>query len=156
MVSIVYVKTFCDKPIPDVFNHIAHLINGVDGVCISKYIHLHADDRTCPADYGSKIVFIQYPNTGHVYKLDELAMFVDDRYTTLYFLSPYYAIVLFKYDLSDSLWHLIRPLMPSPDLVCNAKVANLAYTAKSRQVRYIDTSLKGAVFDQQDILLDMQ
>ena len=132
MSSIVYIRTFCSRPFPNLVQELVHAIDGIGGIRICTDIKLHSEDRTGPSDYDTKIAFNTHPNTNHVYKLGDLPVFIDDRYTTVYLSAPYDIYVLFKRKLYDSPWNLIKHVIPVPDIVYSPHVVALPITSSYR------------------------
>lgn len=132
---------------------IKYILNNFQGIKIITKIDVHTKDRLSVDDYDKKIAFNFLPETGNVYKLGNFQIYVDNRYTTMYFGLPYdfFCIVSNNFKLPNA-WNIVKTLLPKPETVYNPTI--IAMPKKNINTNgklLIDTSLKSAVFDYVDL-----
>lgn len=145
------VSFFSAEP-PSFARDVAHASDGLRGISVLTYLTIHDEDRKCPADYDTKIAFSHQPKSGRVYKLGDLPVYIDDKYTSLYFSCPYDLFIIFRKDLTNNAWNLVKHLAPLPEVVYNPQVSPERTVVGD--VTYVSTAFKPAVFDRNDILVE--
>lgn len=138
----VFVVSFFSKDTPEVVREIAHMTGGI--VSIRTALPVHAHERSTADDYDTMVAF-SFP-AARTYMLPGIGVYIDDGYTTLRFTDMY---MIFRKDLSDNPWNLMRTLLPLPDDVFNGYIANTGVLR--RAVLFVDTTQKPAVFDGDDV-----
>lgn len=146
-----YLVSFNTPNPPKLAQRISHVVDNLCNLRVYTRITLQTGDRSRVADYDTKIAFCTPPKTNRVYGLKEVPVYIDDRYTTLYFSHPHNMYAIFLKDLTDNVWNVVRPLMPTPEVFYNPAVTtSLTASGLARQV-YVDTARKRAVFDKKEL-----
>lgn len=144
----VYLVSFNSPKPPDVAREIAHMIGQPGGIEVRTSIEIHSRDRRTPDDYDTMVAFsFSAPNT---FRLHDLPVYVDDRHTSVYYAkNNLYAI--FKSNLADNAWNIVRHLLPAPDRVLNWKSGGYSRENGIEGVTFVDTTAKPSVFDERDV-----
>lgn len=131
---------------------IRNTLDGLGGIRIHTTVQVHATDRVSPEDYEKKILFSRKPATGKCFELGDTSMFVCDGYSAARFLhknTEFYA--LFKADLTDNAWNIVKHLLPPPEEVYNcSQGVHCAPATKVHSTLFVDTSCKRALLDKVD------
>lgn len=141
----VFMVSFFSEIVPDNVREIAHMTDGVIEVQIG--LQLHDSERRVANDYDHMVAF-SFPAV-RTYRLPGLPVYIDDRYTTLRF-GKHDMYVVFKKDLTDNPWNLLRTLMPLPDSIYNDH-KNTSVAPVACGMMFVDSSMKPAVFDREDV-----
>lgn len=150
-IMAVYLVSFNSPKPPDVAREIAHMV-GQPGVRVYTSISIHSRNRGKADDYDTMVAFSF--SAPHTFRLHNLPVYVDDRHTSVYYAKDdLYAI--FKSDLGDNAWNIVRHLLPAPDKVLNSKSGGgygcLRSSTRIKGVTFVDTAAKPSVFDEQDV-----
>ena len=145
----VYLVTFNSHKPPEVTKEIAYMLGHPGGVNVCTNIKIHSRNRCHAKDYDTMICFsFSAPRTYRLH--DNLPVYVDDRHSSVYYAKDnLYAI--FKKDLTDNVWNIVRYLLPAPDKVLNCSKNFLGARCINKGVTFIDTKAKCSVFDEQDV-----
>ena len=154
----VYIVSFVTKNPCRLVEEICHMMDGVAGMKVHTHLPTYRDDRYVTEDYDTKIAFAFLPATGRGFKLENLPVYIDDRYTCIYFSHPYELYVIIQKNCWRNVWNILRHLMPAPETVFNGTVVNKPYLPPSRVVGigedvWVDTAGKPALFDNEDVLV---
>ena len=151
--DIYLVTLFSNSEQPAVINTIKTMLHGVGSINVINSLPLHSTDRESVCDYSKKVAFSFFPDTKRVYKLDNIPVFIDISYTTLTFVqrgTVFYSI--FKSDLTNNVWNVIRHLLPSPCRVYNS-VSSASFNTNfigNETDFFVSSALKPALLDHDD------
>lgn len=159
MGSEIYIVRFFNKVASSagdaLIKYISELLNNIEGnFTILKSIRVYEPpdlERTHPQDYKKKIAFSGIPPlTRGVYKLEPVPIYIDKRYTTVFWGNDIHVYIIFEKD--DQVWNLIRPLCPLPDKIFNPTITTSISSRLLKSEVYVDTSRKQAAFDYTDFI----
>lgn len=142
---MLYIVSFFSESTPAVVREIAHMADKTL-FDIKTSISVHTRERQTADDYESMVAF-SFP-AARTYRLSELPVYIDDDFTTVRFSN---AFVIFKKDITDSPWNLLRTLMPLPDAVYNGYTRSSAGNLTTTGMIFVNISCKPAVFDADDV-----
>ena len=147
----VYLVSFDSPDPPNAATEIAHMVGHPGGMKVLTSIKLHSRNRCVADDYNMMVAFsFSAPNT---FRLHNLPVYVDDRHTSVFY-AKYNMYAIFKSDLSDNAWNIVRHLLPAPDRVFNGRVIRYSCQSMPKGMTFVDTKSKPSVFDEQDVYLN--
>lgn len=151
----VYIVSVTNDTVHPLVRDIMYMMDGVAGMRVHTHLPVHLGDRETVDDYQTQIAFAHRPTCDKVYKLGDLPVYIDDRYTTVYFGHPLELYVVINRDCTSNAWNILRHLLPSPTQIYNGKVVEIPSGSAMRyNTLWVDTLAKPALFDNRDVLLD--
>ena len=150
-----YLVQFCSQHVGHagrrIKERLVSMMDGIqDSIRICTKVKVYEDERLRVTDYDRKVVFSRRPqHTKGVYRLAEVPLYIDSRYTTIYWGGDYQLYAIFP-RAGCCAWSIARHLLPVPDRLYNTTTRHVSPSIVQKTF-FVDSSAKPALFDHEDL-----